>query len=175
MTAARPSVNVGNKQLTLSNLDKPLFPDGFTKAQVIDYYLRIAPVMLPHLRGRAVTLKRFPDGTSNESFYEKNCPSHRPAWLPTARIASTRSKSGGDSINYCVINDVAGLVWAANLASLELHVPMARAAKPDRPTAVVFDLDPGAPATILDCAQLALRMRDDLRRIGLESLVKTSG
>src|SRR4051812_46432884 len=165
-------ITIAGKRLQFSNLEKPLYPDGFTKGQVIEYYLRIAEVMLPHLRGRAITLKRYPNGSLAPFFFEKNCPVHRPSWIKTARIASSRSEEG---VNHCVLNDRASLLWAANLASLELHVPMGRADKPDRPTAMVFDLDPGPPAGLLDCIKIGLQLRDMLKNLGLESFAKTSG
>jgi bifunctional non-homologous end joining protein LigD len=153
-------------------LNKPLYPSGFTKGKVIDYYRQIAPVMLNHLRDRAVTLKRYPNGSTQPFFFEKHCPTHRPDWVKTDDIASIRSS---DVIDYCRIDEPAALVWIANLASLEVHVSLACAKKPDEPRMMVFDLDPGAPATILDCGRLALHMRDALAHIGIDSLIKTSG
>src|SRR5262245_45421415 len=130
-------VTVDGHRLRLSNPDKVIYPAvGFTKAQVIDYYARIAPVMLPHLRSRAVTMVRWPDGVEAESFFEKRCPGHRPDWIRTAPMAA------GDEGIACVIDDRASLAWTANLAALELHVTQARVEAPDNPTAVVFDLDP---------------------------------
>jgi bifunctional non-homologous end joining protein LigD len=166
-------VAIGNKQLTLSNLGKSLYPSGFTKGQVIEYYARIAPAILPYLRDRAVTLKRYPNGTQAPFFFEKNCPAHRPPWVKTARIESGRTE--GESTNHCLIQDQATLTWVANLASLELHVPLAKASKPDRPTMMVFDLDPGEPATMRDCAQIGLRLRDMLERLKVKCFAKTSG
>ena len=164
-------VEVDGHELKLSNLDKVLYPKhGFTKGEVIDYYARIAPTMLPHLGDRAITLKRYPNGVDDKFFYEKNCPKAKPEWMKTAPI---QSEDG--SIEYCQFDSVADVVWAANLASLELHTTMARAATPGNPTMVVFDLDPGAPADILDCADIALWIRDLLAGIGFESVVKTSG
>ena len=164
-------VEVDGHQLTLSNLDKVLYPKhGFTKGEVIDYYARIAPVMLPHLGDRAITLKRYPNGVDGKFFYEKNCPKSKPEWMRTQPI---QSEDG--SIDYCQMESVAALVWSANLAALELHTTMARAATPANPTMVVFDLDPGAPADILDCADIGLWIRDLLAGIGLESVAKTSG
>jgi len=164
-------VEVDGHQLSLSNLDKVLYPKtGFTKGEVIDYYARIATTMLPHLGDRAITLKRFPNGVDGKFFYEKNCPKSKPAWMQTAPIASEDGY-----IEYCQFSSVADVVWAANLASLELHTTMARAATPANPTMVVFDLDPGAPADIVSCADIGLWIRDLLRGIGLESVAKTSG
>jgi bifunctional non-homologous end joining protein LigD len=166
-------VAIGNKRLSLSNLGKPLYPSGFTKGQAIEYYVRIAHVILPYLHNRAATLKRYPNGTQAQFFFEKNCPAHRPPWVKTARIESGRNE--GESTNHCLIQDQATLTWVANLASLELHVPLAKASNPDRPTMMVFDLDPGAPATMRDCAQIGLRLRDMLERLKLKCLAKTSG
>jgi bifunctional non-homologous end joining protein LigD len=165
-------VQVGERTLSLSNLDKVLYPEaGFTKGQVIDYYARIAPVMLPHLAGRALTFKRFPDGVAKPGFFEKRCPKHRPDWLPVATGPGDR----GGPIAYCVIDEPAALVWAANLAALELHAPMALADDLDSPRAVVFDLDPGAPAAIRECAQVALAIRAMFEQIGLQAWPKSSG
>jgi bifunctional non-homologous end joining protein LigD len=163
---------IGNRTLRFSNLDKPLYPGGFTKGQVLEYYLGIAPVMLPYLRGRAVTLRRFPDGVMAGTFYQKSCPDHRPPWVATARV---KSRDSDEFVDHCLLDERAALLWAANLAALEIHVPMARVAVPGRPTAMVFDLDPGPPATIADCMRLGLSLRDLLQRTGLDCLPKTSG
>jgi bifunctional non-homologous end joining protein LigD len=166
------AVEVGGRSLSLSNLHKVLYPAaGFTKAEVIDYYARIAPVMLPHLAGRALTFRRFPNGVDDKSFFEKRCPKHRPPWVPVALGPGDRS--GG--IEYCVIDEPAALVWAANLAALELHAPMALASDLETPRAVVFDLDPGAPAGIPECAQIALAIREVLASVDLRAWAKTSG
>jgi bifunctional non-homologous end joining protein LigD len=166
------AVQVGERTLSLSNLDKVLYPEaGFTKGQVIDYYARIAPVMLPHLAGRALTFKRFPDGVAKPGFFEKRCPKHRPDWLPVATGPGDR----GGPIAYCVVDEPAALVWAANLAALELHAPMALADDLDSPRAVVFDLDPGAPAAIRECARVALAIRAMFEQIGLQAWPKSSG
>jgi bifunctional non-homologous end joining protein LigD len=166
-------VEVEGRALRLSNLDKVLYPEtGFTKAQVIDYYTRVAPVLLPHLEGRPLTLKRYPNGVEGKYFYEKECPSHRPDWVRTARIPI---RSDGRSVNFCLADDLPTLVWTSNLADLELHTSMARAAAITQPTMMVFDLDPGAPAGVLECAEVALRLRRLLEPLGLESWVKTSG
>jgi bifunctional non-homologous end joining protein LigD len=155
------------RQLTLTNLDKVLYPAaGFTKAAVVDYYARIAPVMLPHLRRRIVTMVRYPNGVDEESFFEKRCPPHAPDWVPTAML---------DGLEGCVVDDLPTLVWIANLAALELHTHQATVDDPDHPTAVVFDLDPGPPAGILDCCRVALELRELLDGLGLAALVKTSG
>jgi bifunctional non-homologous end joining protein LigD len=164
-------VEVEGKRLKLSNLEKVLYPAvGFTKGAVIDYYTRIAPVLLPHLRGRPLTLKRYPDGVEGEYFYEKQCPSHRPDWVKTAPV-----KANGKTINFCLANDLPTLVWTSNLADLELHTSLSLAKDVDRPTMMVFDLDPGAPAAILECVQVGLMLRDVLDELGLESFPKTSG
>jgi bifunctional non-homologous end joining protein LigD len=152
--------------------EKVLYPSGFTKGEVVDYYRKISPVLLPYLEGRALTLKRYPNGTAQPFFYEKNCPSHRPPWVKTAAIA----REGGEApTEHCLVNDLPTLLWVANLASLELHVPLAKAADPLRPLVMVFDLDPGPGANLLDCCRVALRMKELLGEMGLESFVKTSG
>jgi bifunctional non-homologous end joining protein LigD len=166
-------VDIAGKKLRLSNLDKIFYPQtGFTKAAVIDYYTRISPYLLPHLKGRPLTLKRYPNGVEGQYFYEKNCPSHRPNWVHTAPIWS---KGNGKNIDFCLADDLPTLVWAANLADLELHTSLSLAADVMTPTLVAFDLDPVAPANILDCAQVGLWLRDIFERLGLESFPKTSG
>jgi len=165
-------VEVGRRELSVSNLDKVLYPlVGFTKAQVIHYYVQIAPVMLPHVRGRGVTLRRWPDGVGADSFFEKRCPGHRPEWLGTTPGPGDR----GGAIEYCCLDEVAALAWTANMAALEIHAPMARGEDIDAPTMVVFDLDPGEPATIIECCQVALDVADVLDTIGLAAWPKTSG
>jgi bifunctional non-homologous end joining protein LigD len=155
------------RRLTLSNLDKVLYPAvGFTKAAVVDYYARIAPVMLPYLRRRVVTMVRYPNGVDEESFFEKRCPPHAPEWVMIDQL---------DGLEGCVIDELPTLVWTANLAALELHTHQATVDDAQHPTAVVFDLDPGAPATILDCCRVALDLRALLADLGLSVLVKTSG
>jgi bifunctional non-homologous end joining protein LigD len=169
----RPTlVEIEGRQLKLTNLDKVLYPaSGFTKGEVIDYYARIAPVMLTHLRDRCVTFRRFPNGVDGQSFFEKRCPSHRPDWVDTAPGPGDR----GGPIDYCVLSSGPALVWAANLAALELHTPMSRSDDIDNPTMVVFDLDPGAPAAMRQCAEVALLIRDAIEPLGLELVAKTSG
>lgn len=163
---------VAGKKLSLSNLEKDLYPSyGFTKAQILEYYRRIAPFILPHLKGRALTLKRYPDGVGEEFFFEKRCPSHRPSWVKTAEIP----QHDGERMTVCLVNDLNTLIWMGNLASLELHVPLARADSPETPDAVVFDLDPGDQADILDCARVALIIRDLLSELRLIGYAKTSG
>ena len=169
----RVEVNVGDVTVSLSNLEKLMYPRaGFTKGHVIDYYTRIAPTLFPHLRARPLTLKRYPDGVEKGFFYEKRCPSHAPPWVKTAAVWSGRNE--GD-INYCLCEDLPTIVWLANLADLELHTPMARAPDMDNPTIVAFDLDPGPPATIVDCAQVAMELRRSFEYFGLQSFPKTSG
>jgi bifunctional non-homologous end joining protein LigD len=158
---------VGGRQVKLSNLDKVLYPEvGFAKRDVIDYFARIAPVVLPHLEGRALTLKRYPNGVDAAFFYEKNAPKHRPDWVTTARVGS---------IDYVVVDHEATLVWLANLADLELHTSLALAREPERPTLVAFDLDPGPPATVVECARVALLLEGMFQGLGLQSFAKTSG
>src|SRR5919108_80893 len=170
---AAVEVEVAGKKLRLSNLDKVLYPEpGFTKGQVIDYYSRIAPVLLPHLKDRPLTLKRYPDGVEGGFFYEKRCPSYRPQWVQTAAVWSDRHDS---QIHYCLANDLPTIVWAANLGDLELHTFLAKGQDIERPTMMVFDLDPGAPANILQCAQVGLWLKDLLGQIKLKSFAKTSG
>jgi bifunctional non-homologous end joining protein LigD len=165
-------VEVDGRELKLSNLEKVLYPEtGFTKGQVIDYYARIAATMLPHVRDRGVTLRRFPNGVEQKSFFEKRCASHRPDWVP---VALGPGDSGGP-IEYCVLDSTPALVWAANMAALEIHAPMARAQDIETPTMVVFDLDPGAPADIVDCCEVALWVRDVLDGLSLHVWPKTSG
>ena len=170
---AGPSVvDIDGHQLKLSNLDKVLYPEvGFTKGQVIDYYARVAPAMLTHLSDRCVTFRRFPNGVDAASFFEKRCPSHRPGWVEVALGPGDRT----GPVEYCLLDDRAALVWAANLAALELHTPMARADDIEAPAMVVFDLDPGAPAAMTECAVVALEIRAALERLDLELWAKTSG
>jgi bifunctional non-homologous end joining protein LigD len=167
------AVEVGGRSLRLSNLDKVLYPAaGFTKAQVIDYYTRVAAAVLPHLRGRPLTLKRYPNGVEAGHFYEKECPSHRPPWVRTAPIAI---RSEDRIVNFCLADDLPTLVWLANLADIELHTSLSLAEQIERPTLLAFDLDPGPPAGLLDCGGVALALRDLLAPLGLEGWVKTSG
>ena len=164
---------VEGKKLAVSNLNKVLYPKaGFTKGQVIDYYIRIAPVLLPHLKDRPLTMKRYPNGVEGEFFYEKNCPAHRPKWVRTAKVWS---EGNNRNMDYCLANDLPTLVWAANLADLELHTSLARKSNVARPTMMVFDLDPGAPADIVQCCQVGLWLRDLLGKMKLKSFAKTSG
>jgi bifunctional non-homologous end joining protein LigD len=166
-------VVVARKRITLTHLDKVFYPStGTTKAAVIDYYARIAKFMLPHVRDRAVTLKRYPDGVAGESFFEKACPRYRPDWIDTV---GRFSKSRGRTTEYCLVNSVATLVWLANIATIEFHVPLAMRRTMRRPRVMVFDLDPGPGADVLTCVEVALIVKQRLRQDGLESLVKTSG
>jgi bifunctional non-homologous end joining protein LigD len=168
-----PAVEIEGHRLKVSNLDKVLYPDaGFTKAEVIDYYVRVAPAMLPHVADRGVTLRRYPNGVDEQSFFEKRCPSHRPEWIGTFPGPGDRN----GTIGYCALDSVAAMAWSANMAALEIHAPMARGEDIESPTMCVFDLDPGAPADITQCAEVALDIRDVLEDLaGLESLAKTSG
>jgi len=166
------AVDIGGRRLQLSNLDKVLWPDtGFTKGEMIDYYARIAEVMVPHLSGRPITLRRYPNGVEGTSFFEKNCPSHRPPWIPVAPTADRHGKT----IGFCLLEEQAALVWTANLAAIELHPSLAQGASLERPTAVVFDLDPGPGADVVTCGRVALLLREVLDTLDLVSLVKTSG
>ncbi len=172
--AGKPQiVEIGGRHLSLTNLDKVLYPvAGFTKGQVIDYYARIAPVLVPHLAGRPLTLKRYPGGVEQEYFFEKNATKHRPDWVKTAPIWSERN---GHDINYLLANDLPTLVWIANLAGLELHPSLSLAKDIERPTMMVFDLDPGPPADIVQCCQVGLWLREIFEHFGLQSFPKTSG
>ena len=190
------AVQVDGRTLTLTNLAKVLYPaTGFTKAEVLAYYQEVAPVLLPHIANRPLTLKRYPDGVEGEAFFAKHAPTHRPAWIRTVRVDSRSSRARGGSaspggdprtparVTYLVVDDLAALIWVANLAGLELHAPMWRLPEasavpegPERePDLLVFDLDPGLPATIAECSRVALALRPLLRADGLEPLAKTSG
>lgn len=170
-----PAVEVEGRSLKLSNLDKVLYPAaGFRKSEVIDYYARISPVLLPHLADRFVTRKRYPDGVDAPPFFEKNCPSHRPSWMTTNDMSSDKGDRD-DAIQFCRLDSLPSLIWVANLAALELHTSMARADDADSPTMVVFDLDPGPPAGLLECLDVALWIRHVLDDLGLTTVAKTSG
>jgi bifunctional non-homologous end joining protein LigD len=175
-----PDVVVEGHTLSLSNLDKVLYPEvGFTKAEVIDYYARIGPVLLAHCGDRFVTRKRYPDGVDATPFFEKNCPGYHPDWMTTADMAASsrggRGEDGDSPVRFCRVDSLAALMWVANLAALELHTSMARSDDADTPTMVVFDLDPGAPADVVDCCEVALWLRHVFDDLGLESFAKTSG
>jgi bifunctional non-homologous end joining protein LigD len=166
-------VDIEGKHLKLSNLDKVLYPAaGFTKGQVIDYYVRVAPVLIPHIAGHPLTLKRYPEGVDHPFFFEKNAPKHRPDWVKTAPIWS---EGNNRDVNYILPNDLPTLVWVANLASLELHPSLSLAKDIDCPTMMVFDLDPGPPANIVQCSQVAMWLRTIFDHFGLQSFPKTSG
>jgi bifunctional non-homologous end joining protein LigD len=186
------AVSVDGRTLTLTNLAKVLYPQtGFTKAEVLSYYQQVAPVLLPHIANRPLTLKRYPDGVEGEAFFAKHAPSHRPDWIRTVRVESSSSRARGETVTYLVVDDLPALIWVANLAGLELHAPMWKAPMsrvggdpagpavpegPDRePDLLVFDLDPGLPATIVECCAVALELRPMLRADGFEPLAKTSG
>jgi len=172
MAGERVTVQVGGRSLSVSNLTKVLYPEvGFTKADVIEHYVRIAPALLPHLADRGVTLRRFPDGVDGNSFFEKRCPSHRPDFVDAVEGPGDR----GGAIRYCRFGEVAALAWSANMAALELHAPMARAGDLETPTMVVFDLDPGPGTDLTDCAEIGLWVRDVLDGVDLASFPKTSG
>jgi bifunctional non-homologous end joining protein LigD len=173
------TVEVEGRRLALSNLDKVLYPAvGMVKGVVVDYYTRIAPVLLPHVRARPATFIRFPDGVEGKSFFEKNAPSHTPDWVRTVRLPVPGSTMKRETIDYVVVDDLPTLVWAANLASLEIHVPQwtvgPRGGVHDADL-VVLDLDPGPPASVVECAQVALLLREELVRDGLSGWPKTSG
>jgi bifunctional non-homologous end joining protein LigD len=165
-------VQVGNVEVAISNLDKVFYPKtGFTKGQVIDYYIRISEVLLPHLQDRPITLKRYPNGVEGLFFYEKQCPSSRPKWVKTTKVP----KSDGSDINYCVMNDLPALIWAANLADLELHTFLHKMPRIHCPTALAFDLDPGPPADVVACCEVAVKLRKIFAAMDMESFPKTSG
>ncbi len=164
-------VDIEGRTVKLTNLDKVLYPSGFTKAEVVDYHARIAPWIIPHLAGRCITFRRYPDGTAADGFFEKRCPKHRPEWVPVALGPGDRR--GG--IEYCRIEEPAAMVWAANLAAIELHAPMALAADLDTPRTLVFDFDPGPKTSIVDCCEVALGVRTVLDSVGLQGCCKTSG
>jgi bifunctional non-homologous end joining protein LigD len=173
MAKKKAALAIEGHTLELSNLDKPMFPDsGFTKANVIDYYIRIAKYLLPHLHNRAITLKRYPNGVESDFFYEKDKPRHTPHWVQTFPVPR---KNGKGNIDYVLVNDLATLVWSANLANLEMHTFLAKVPTIQRPTFVVFDLDPGPPADILTCAQIALWLREVLQKLKLKCCAKVSG
>jgi bifunctional non-homologous end joining protein LigD len=167
VAATRVEVEVEGRRLSLSNLDKVMYPAvGFTKGQLIDYYTRVAPVLLPHLRDRPLTLKRYPNGVESQYFYEKRCPAHAPDWVRSEEASG---------INFCVCDDLPTLVWLANLADIELHPSLSLVDDILRPTVMAFDLDPGPPAGLGECCEVALILREALGRLGLECFAKTSG
>ncbi len=169
--ARRVSVDVEGHELSLSNLDKVMYPaTGFTKGHVIDYYTRVAPALLPHLRDRPLTLKRYPNGVDGGHFYEKQCPSHRPDWVRSEPV-----ELSSKTIQFCICDDLPTLVWLANLADLELHPSLSKVPDVERPTIMAFDLDPGPGTGLAECCEVALLLRDALGRLGLECFAKTSG
>ncbi len=175
----KSTVEVQGRRLALSNLDKVLYPNtGFTKGEVVDYYARIADVMLPHLAERPISFKRYPDGVEGEGFFAKNAPKGTPEWVRTVRLPAPGSTKDRETIDYVVIDDLPTLTWAANLACLELHVPQwtvgPRGGVRDADL-LVLDLDPGPPATIVECAEVACLLRDLLLADGLDAFAKTSG
>ena len=173
MAGTSSTIEIEGQQIKLTNVEKVLYPAvGFTKAQVIDYFIRIAPVLLPHLKGRPLTMKRYPNGVDAPFFYEKNCPVHRPSWVKTAAVWS---EGNNRFMDYCLAEDVSTLVWTANLADLELHTSLSLAREMTRPTMMVFDLDPGAPADAVQCCQVAVWLRELLEKLGLQAFSKTSG
>jgi bifunctional non-homologous end joining protein LigD len=173
---AKVTVQVEGRTLTLTNLGKVLYPEtGFAKAEVLDYYQRVAPALLPHVAGRPVTLKRYPEGVDGEAFFQKHVTAHRPDWIRTAEIPSESSRGRGGTVTYLVLDGLPSLIWAANLAGLELHAPMWRVPEIRQPDLLVFDLDPGAPANIVDCCRVAEDLRPLLEAEGLAPLAKTSG
>ncbi len=177
MPSSTVRVNVEDHELTLSNLDKVLYPEtGFTKGQLIDYYVAIAPVLVPHLQDRPLTLKRYPNGVDGKWFYEKHAPSKLPAW---SHVVSVPAKDGETAIDFVVVCDLASLVWAVNLATIELHVPLWRAGRrrklPSPPDFMVFDLDPGEGTSIVECCEIASLLKDVLDERGLTAVAKTSG
>jgi bifunctional non-homologous end joining protein LigD len=176
---SRQRVEIDGRQLQVSNLEKVLFPDtGFTKAQVIDYYVRIAPVLLPHLAGRPVTFTRWPDGVDGQAFFEKNSARHAPDWVRRVTIPSPGSSTGRETLDMVILESVADLAWAANLAALELHVPQWQVdddGQPALPDLLVLDLDPGPDTGLAECCAVAERLGERLEADGLDPVVKTSG
>src|SRR5262245_52628943 len=170
--ASKGQLEIEGRTIPISNLDKVMFPaDGFTKGQVIDFYIRISKVLVPHLRNRPITMVRFPDGVGGKSFYEKDAPSHTPEWIKRAPM----KRSDGSTIRYILINDLPSLVWSANMANLEMHTLLSHYPKVDHPTMVVFDLDPGPPATAIESAKVAFLLKEIFDRLGLKSFPKFSG
>jgi len=178
--STKTTAEIEGRQLTLSNLGKVLYPEtGFTKAEVLDYYLKVAPALLPHIRNRPLTMRRFPDGVAGESFYEKHLPRGTPEWVRRARLPASPNTKNPAGVEFAVIDDAPSLAWAANLASLELHVPQWRIGPdnlPAPPDLMVFDLDPGEPATAVECARVALVLAQELESTkGWRVYPKTSG
>src|SRR5919109_2938671 len=171
--AASAELDVGGRTLQIRHLDRVVFPrTGTTKGELLDYYVRVADTMLPHLRGRLLHMHRYPEGVEGPRFWQKGCPEHGPEWVPTAPVWSEAKR---EPIRYCVVDELAALLWAVNIGSLELHTSLHTRADLHAPTFIAFDLDPGAGVDLLGCVPVALRLREVLRGIGLESWVKTSG
>jgi bifunctional non-homologous end joining protein LigD len=169
------TVEVDGRELRLTNLDKVLYPEvEFTKGEMVDYYAKVAPAIVPHLSGRAVTLRRFPEGVEDldAAFFEKRCPKHRPKWVKTTRV---QAGPNAGKIDFCVCDSLPTLIWMAQLAAIELHPSLSLGRAPKRPTVLAFDLDPGPPADIVDCSRVALRLREVLAQFELECFAKTSG
>jgi bifunctional non-homologous end joining protein LigD len=168
-------VEVDGRELKLTNLDKVLYPKaGFTKGEMIDYYARVAPALIPHLKGRAVTMRRFPEGVENleAAFFEKRCPKHRPDWMKTVTVVAG-PRAG--QIDFCTVGDLPSLIWLAQLATIELHPSLSLGRKPEQPTVLAFDLDPGPPANIVDCCRIALQLREMFGHFDLRCYPKTTG
>jgi bifunctional non-homologous end joining protein LigD len=166
-------LEVGGRRLRVRNLDRVIFPRTRTvKAQLLSYYVAVADVMLPHLRERLLHMHRYPEGVEGPRFWQKGCPEFRPAWM---QIAPVWSRDKGETIDYCVVNELAALLWAVNIGSIELHTSLHRRNDLNRPTVIAFDLDPGQGVGILQCCEVALRLRDLLARVELASFPKTSG
>jgi bifunctional non-homologous end joining protein LigD len=168
-------VEVDGRELKLTNLDKVLYPEaGFSKGEMVDYYAKVAPAMIPHLAGRAVTLRRFPEGVEDldAAFFEKRCPKHRPQWVKTAKVEAG-PRAG--VIEFCVCDSLPTLIWMAQLAAIELHPSLSLSRAPKRPTVLAFDLDPGPPADVVDCCRVGLRLREMFGHFGVECFPKTSG
>jgi bifunctional non-homologous end joining protein LigD len=172
LASPKQEVEIEGRKITVSNLEKVLYPAGFTKGQVIDYYIRVSRFILPHLKDRPITLKRYPDGINGKYFYEKDAPKFTPAWVKTFPVPR---RGGGTDIRYILINDLPTLVWCANLANLEIHPFLHRVPWIDRPTQIVFDLDPGEGVDVLACAEVAFLLKDVLERMKLQSFAKVSG
>jgi bifunctional non-homologous end joining protein LigD len=173
--AGSRQVEVDGRELKLSNLDKVLYPkSGFSKGEVVDYYAKVAPAIVPHLKGRPLTLRRFPEGVEDTeaAFFEKRCPKHRPDWVKTAAV---EAGPNAGVIDFCVCEDLPTLVWMAQLAAIELHPSLSLAKDPERPTVLAFDLDPGPPADVIDCGRVGLRVRELFDHFGVQSFAKTSG
>ena len=173
--ATSRQVEVEGRELKLTNLDKVLYPEtGFTKGEVVDYYAKVATAMVPHLSGRAVTLRRFPEGVDDldSAFFEKRCPKHRPKWVKTTSVVAGPHAG---KIDFCVCDGLPTLIWMAQLAAIELHPSLSLGRAPTRPTVLAFDLDPGPPADVVDCCRVAIRLREMFGHFGVQSFPKTSG